>query len=362
MDLKELQKNWNQFGEQDPLWAILVDEKKKGGKWDIEEFFKTGREEIAAVLDWVNSLGIPLRRGRALDFGCGVGRLTQALALYFEMCFGIDIAPSMINLAKNYNHFEDKCKYYLNSADNLSLFENNYFDFIYSNIVLQHMEPRYSQEYIAEFIRVLSPGGVAVFQVPSEPAVHGSALPDSAFKAQITPLNTDITLKSCSRISIPVRIKNISNTPWPHLNGVLPIRLGNHWLSEDGIKIRNDDGRASLPADLKPEGEVELLIPVTAPSEPGKYILELDMVQESIAWFNHKGSKTARITAYVENGNYDKTGNCPEAAAFTPIMEMHVLPKERVLRLIEQCKGTTAGVIENNNAPGWIGFTYCVTK
>ncbi len=120
-------------------------------------------------MQYIESLGVSLPRGRALDFGCGVERLTQALTCYFAQVDGIDIAPSMIALAKEYNQHGDKCTYHLNEATDLSLFADNSFDFIYSNITLQHMEPRYAKQYIQEFIRLLTPQGLVVFQLPSTP-------------------------------------------------------------------------------------------------------------------------------------------------------------------------------------------------
>ena len=167
MELKELQKHWNQFGKQDPLWAILTYTDKKDNKWNPEEFFETGKQEIKDVMQYVEKLGLLQQRGRALDFGCGVGRLTQALANHFGEVVGIDIAPSMIKLANRYNQFGARCKYYVNGADNLRLFSDQEFHFIYSNIVLQHMRPDYAKSYIKEFLRVLKPQGVLIFQLPS---------------------------------------------------------------------------------------------------------------------------------------------------------------------------------------------------
>ncbi len=73
----------------------------------------------------------------------------------------------MIETARQFNRYPDKCIYYLNEADNLKLFKSDTFNFIYSNIVLQHMELRYSRSYIKEFMRILAPNGVLVFQMPS---------------------------------------------------------------------------------------------------------------------------------------------------------------------------------------------------
>ena len=155
------------MGKRDPLWAILMWNDKKDNKWDPDEFFETGKQETKEVMQYVAKLGLLQQRGRALDFGCGAGRLTQALATYFESVVGIDIAPSMVKLAKRYNRFGARCLYYVNGADNLRVFPDQEFHFIYSNIVLQHMRPDYAKSYIREFLRVLKPQGVLIFQLPS---------------------------------------------------------------------------------------------------------------------------------------------------------------------------------------------------
>lgn len=169
MDIENLEKNWNAFANTDPLWSILTCPDKKGNKWQTDAFFEIGESEIREVMKYVEALNVNFRRRKALDFGCGVGRLTQPLSRYFDEVYGVDIAPSMIELARKYNRQGEKCKYYLNETNDLKLFPDNNFDFIYSNITLQHMEPRYSQKYIKEFIRVLAPQGLLIFQLPSKP-------------------------------------------------------------------------------------------------------------------------------------------------------------------------------------------------
>ena len=88
----------------------MLEEDKKGKKWKPKHFFERGRQEIDQIMDYTtNNLGLTVRRSRALDFGCGVGRLTQALASYFETVVGVDIAPSMLKGARKYNKFADRC-------------------------------------------------------------------------------------------------------------------------------------------------------------------------------------------------------------------------------------------------------------
>jgi len=169
MKLADLQRAWNEAGQADPLWAVLSDPDKKGNKWVLEEFLATGVEEINQVMDYVGSLGIILPRRRALDFGCGPGRLTQALAASFDAVDGVDISASMIDLANKFNRCPDRCRYHLNASDHLRIFNDASFDFIYSNITLQHMEPAYAKNYLKEFFRLLSPPGVLIFQLPSKP-------------------------------------------------------------------------------------------------------------------------------------------------------------------------------------------------
>jgi len=167
-DLKDLQRDWDELGRTDPLWAILSREDRQGNKWDAAEFFATGRRAIEREMSHIRSLNIDVPSGTALDFGCGVGRLTQALAEYFDEVYGVDIAPAMLELAEKYNRHRDRCQYLLNTVDDLSLFSSNTFGFIYSSLVLQHMEPQYSKKYIREFLRILAPGGLLVFQLLGE--------------------------------------------------------------------------------------------------------------------------------------------------------------------------------------------------
>jgi SAM-dependent methyltransferase len=166
MHLTTLKKHWTEFGKQDPLWAILTHGSKKGGRWDVDEFFELGRRDVDAWFGAALAEKPDIGRGTALDFGCGVGRLTQALAEHFESVAGVDIAPTMIVEAAKYNRHGDRCIYYVNDRPDLRLFSDGEFDFIFTLIVLQHMAPHYAKGYLKEFLRVLKPGGVVLFQLP----------------------------------------------------------------------------------------------------------------------------------------------------------------------------------------------------
>jgi len=164
MNIEQANKNWTELGENDPMWVVLTAQDKRGGKWTPEEFFATGKEEIGRVLQRIREAGVIVHPGTALDFGCGLGRLSQALAEHFQHVDGVDVSASMIRQAQQYNKHADKVAYHLNVKTDLSLFPRNRFDFIYSSIVLQHIPTRDQLLYVAEFMDLLKTGGVAYFQ------------------------------------------------------------------------------------------------------------------------------------------------------------------------------------------------------
>lgn len=164
--LAKLQRNWEGLAQADPLWAICVDPTKRGNKWTLEEFRETGRKEIETVLSYLRSLGLELNTSvPALDFGCGIGRLTRPLSQHFSECWGVDISPTMIRLAQELHSGYPRCKFWLNDTDRLSKFSDAYFGFAYTSITLQHIPRKHVANYLREFARVLSPHGALVFQV-----------------------------------------------------------------------------------------------------------------------------------------------------------------------------------------------------
>jgi SAM-dependent methyltransferase len=164
-ELEGLRRTWDGLALQDPFWAILTDPNRAQNRWRAEEFFETGKEEIRIVLQYLESRSLtPDLNGSVLDFGCGAGRLTQALADRFHSAVGLDISEAMVALARTYNRFPDSCQYVCSASTTLP-FADNAFGLVYSSIVLQHMESHHASKYIAEFLRVLEPEGVLVFQV-----------------------------------------------------------------------------------------------------------------------------------------------------------------------------------------------------
>lgn len=164
--LAGLRRDWSALGEADPLWAVCVDPARSGGRWDLDEFLATGRAEISGAMSELDRLGLCARRDAALDFGCGVGRLTSALSRHFGTVTGIDISPPMLEHARRILAGDPRCRVVLGDSPDLAGFSDDSFDLVYSSLVLQHMRPRLADAYLAEFVRVVRPGGAIVLVVP----------------------------------------------------------------------------------------------------------------------------------------------------------------------------------------------------
>lgn len=160
--------DWDDLAELDPLWSILTCAGTKYNRWDKEEFFRTGEEEIQSVIAKADRLGRPLSRARALDFGCGVGRLTRALTKHFDRCCGVDISEKMIVTARELNASFPSCEFLFNDRADLSAFLSDSFDLVYTARVLQHLPSRvHIKSCILELFRVVRAEGLLVFQLPS---------------------------------------------------------------------------------------------------------------------------------------------------------------------------------------------------
>lgn len=130
------------------------------------------------------------------------------------------------------------------------------------------------------------------------------AFREQDYRAEIEAPGAPGTFRAGERVVLNLRVRNHGSIPWPargDTRGMFQVNAGDRWLDAGGVRVVNDlDGRTALAADLLPGGETELTLPVTAPKEPGNYVLEIDMIHEGVTFFREKGSKVLRINVRVE--------------------------------------------------------------
>jgi SAM-dependent methyltransferase len=382
---------WESAAQQDPLWAILSDPAMRGRQWKLREFFESGRREISLLEYQLRQLGHFPPPNDALDFGCGVGRLSQALAERFARVQGVDVSPTMVRLAERLNRFPGVVRYVLNDAPDLPTIADASIDLVYSDIVLQHLEPERAAVYIAEFIRVLRPGGTAVFQLPShlrpvsEAPARPAPMPHEAYVAGLRVLEPPPpSLAPGAECVVIVDVTNRSPVDW-ELGEATVVRAGNHWRSAHGDMVIQDDGRAALPAMLKAGESCRVALTVRAPADAGDFVCEVDLVHEGVTWFADRGSVTAGVAVTVGSGAATASSASsrddvapregedafPDIYAFLPAAEggdigefpMFGIPQRDVLSLIERHGGVTFHVEDDERGgPEWAGYRYYVTK
>lgn len=387
-DVRGNQEYWDQHAASDPLWTVLAFPDKSGGRWTLPDFMKTGEREIALLFHRLATLGIEAPTRLALDFGCGVGRLTQALARRHQRAIGADISKGMIGLARRLNQYPDRVEYMCTAEGGLETLAARSFQFIYSNIVLQHVSPDLSVHYLGEFFRLLEPDGLLVFQLPShkESPVEAEikAMPDAAYSAAIELVTAaPTTVAASAEFSLTIRVRNTSEYSWQQ-PVVGPLAVGNHWLDESGeLMLAQDDGRAPLLQIVPPGLEWPVLLTMRAPSKPGSYVGEIDLVHEGISWYAHKGSRTLRFTIDVMRDSagvaeaaaammkeypiphYPEVALPSQAAASTPLSKpdfpMHGVHREQVIEIIRTHGGRLAYLEEDRRAgPEWVSYRYFV--
>jgi SAM-dependent methyltransferase len=327
------------FDEHDLLWAVLTDPGEVSAGWNLEEFFVTGREEVDDVFGALADRGVAIERGRALDVGCGVGRLTRALSEHFKSCDGVDSAAPMIERARELNANHERVRFHHTDAPNLRLFDDGSFDFVLSITALRCMAPEQLPGYLREFLRVLRPGGVAFFSVP-ERRVLADELPADASRASLTLVSPIPRFTSGGIAPLTVRVRNESRLPWP-ASAQLSIR--HRWRDRDGRIAGVRDAAALIQATVDPAREHELRVATVAPVTAGEYELEIDVFHDLIGWFADRGSSSLKLSVTVAAEPEDDL-----SLGLRSPNETQVWAREDVTAVLEEASGVVLDVTANH--------------
>jgi len=167
---------WRAFGRSEPYWAVWADRRfrrKTISDADRKAFFESGTVHVRKVLRTIDTKVVPgFAPTRALDFGCGVGRVTIPLAEVCDQVIGVDVSAAMLAEARQSSR-EVSNIVYMTANDDLSEVEAS-FDLVHSYIVLQHIEPQRGMRIMITLLDRVSQGGIGVLHLTY--ATEGSRL------------------------------------------------------------------------------------------------------------------------------------------------------------------------------------------
>jgi 2-polyprenyl-3-methyl-5-hydroxy-6-metoxy-1,4-benzoquinol methylase len=154
-------KAWEKFGRHEPYFGVLAEEKFTTANIaeNRDEFFASGRWSVSQIIHRHEAHFGPLGRGRALDHGCGVGRLSMPLAQNFSEVIGLDISPSMLSEAQSNARELGFANAEFALADDRLSNAPGEFDFVTSYMVLQHIRVRRGLRLLSRLLEKVRPGG-----------------------------------------------------------------------------------------------------------------------------------------------------------------------------------------------------------
>jgi len=150
---------WEQAAKDDPIRLITG-----GHCTNLEQFLGNGFLETRPVIDLVRKVHKKAPRNIVLaEYGCGMGRLTFWLHQALRKAIGVDASETMIAKAGDAMPGPE---YHRCGGSSFPLKAGS-VDVVFSKIVFQHLPRQAVCDIIADAHRVLRPGGLLFFQLPT---------------------------------------------------------------------------------------------------------------------------------------------------------------------------------------------------
>jgi ubiquinone/menaquinone biosynthesis C-methylase UbiE len=168
-----MREEWNERACEDAHYFVAFGRRDQ----DDDEFFATAADVVRELEAELKRLpaGVPPDSRRALEIGCGPGRLLRPMSRYFGEIHGIDVSDEMIAQARQKLRGVPHAHVHHAGGSDLAMFEDGSFDFVYSYAVFQHIpSAAVVFSYLRETVRVLKPGGVARLHINGLPKTSAS--------------------------------------------------------------------------------------------------------------------------------------------------------------------------------------------
>jgi SAM-dependent methyltransferase len=164
-----MQEFWDERARENAMF--FIDSRLDYESTNVEQFWAGAGDDLDLVLDAAGGSIAPT--DKIVEIGCGVGRMTRAMADRAAHVTALDISAEMIDQAKRHNEGLENVTWVHGDGTSLAGIADASADGAFSHVVFQHIpDPAVTLGYVREIGRVLAPGGWAVFQVSNEPEIH----------------------------------------------------------------------------------------------------------------------------------------------------------------------------------------------
>jgi SAM-dependent methyltransferase len=159
---ESMRRDWDKRARKDAFYYIASWRKD----WDEASFLRSGEDDYEKfVKPALERQGFSPRGKTMLELGCGAGRMTRVFAREFSGVQGFDVSSEMLDRARALHRGIENITWVQGNGTDLSPVPTASVDFVFSYLVLQHLPAEVLvHSYIREILRVLTDGGVCLFQ------------------------------------------------------------------------------------------------------------------------------------------------------------------------------------------------------
>jgi SAM-dependent methyltransferase len=166
--LAKVRATWRYLGDQAPHFSVLTHDQFRPERLadSIDVFWASGESEATQLVELLARHHVDPADKVCVEFGCGVGRVTVALASRFRQVHGCDISQPHLDQAQVRIDELGLTNVALQRCGDAWPMALPACDVLYSRIVLQHNPPPLMRALIGTLLQSLRPGGLAIFQLP----------------------------------------------------------------------------------------------------------------------------------------------------------------------------------------------------
>ena len=172
---EQMKRSWDEGARRHPYFCVASGPQYLRDDIDYDRYFESGEDSVTAMFllaGWNPGL-----RARALEIGCGTGRITQALAKRFASVDAIDVSSDMVRIAERDLANIRNVRFHVTNGIDLRNFPDASFDYACSELVFRHIPSReVIRTYLLETGRILTHGGRFAFQFNGKRVWHVARL------------------------------------------------------------------------------------------------------------------------------------------------------------------------------------------